>query len=51
MISRASMRSISRAASTPPAPDAMKKLAVAPLVSATGKPRSATNASSSTERL
>ena len=45
------MRSIKRPANTPPVPEAMKKLAVAPLVSATGNPRSATKASSSTERL
>jgi hypothetical protein len=37
---RASTRSIRRAASTPPSPDATKKLAVAPLVSPTGNPRS-----------
>jgi hypothetical protein len=48
---RTSMRSTSRPASTPPTPLAMKKVAVALLASATGKPRSATNAASRIDRL
>jgi hypothetical protein len=51
MTRRTSTRSTIHPARTPANPAATKKLAVALLASATGKPFSATNAASRTERL
>ena len=51
MTMRASMRSTSRPAMTPPMPLAMKNVAVALLASPTGKPRSETKAASRIDRL